>query len=173
MEVIDNVTKQHSDDGPAYQPSVFSPHDVGRSMIARFFDPAVCREWILEKLHPAGARCPGCATAIASYASLRSYRLGARVKCVKCGKFFTALTGTFLSGCHLSFAQVIHMSILIDAGADDAQIARQMSMSPEGVHGWRLRFRHAAALPPISGQGIKESRDGAKGGAVVANEVSS
>jgi len=63
------------------------------------------------------------------------------------------------------------MAILIESGATDANIARLMEMSVEGVRSWRGRFA-AADLSVISGQGIRESRDGEKGGVVVAGEVS-
>jgi len=171
MEVIDNTAIPENAPLPSYRPSVFGPIDVGRSRIAKFLDDGSCREWVLSRLHPDGPRCPGCGESITSYPSLRSFRMGARVRCCRCGKYFTALTGTFLSGCHLSFPQVVLMAILIDAGADDARIARLMEVSTEGVRGWRLRFQHAAK-PSISSQGIRESRDGEKGGVVVAGEVS-
>jgi hypothetical protein len=38
-------------------------------------------------------------------------------------KIFHRPDRTFLSGCHLSFSQVILMAILIDAGAADSQIS--------------------------------------------------
>jgi hypothetical protein len=56
------------------------------------------------------------------------------------------------------------MAILIDAGAADAHIARLMHISSEGVRSWRSRFA------TTSGLGIRESRDGEKGGAVVEDE---
>ncbi|SEM82479.1 hypothetical protein SAMN04489760_1557 [Syntrophus gentianae] len=64
------------------------------------------------------------------------------------------------------------MAILIDAGADDARIARLMEISAEGVRGWRLRFSHAAE-PSHSGQVIEESREAGTGGAVVPGGVAS
>ncbi len=171
MEVIDNTAKPENATMPAYRPSVFGPVDVGQSRLAKFLNPDSCREWVLNRLHPNGPRCPGCGESITSYPSLRSFRLGARVRCCRCGKYFTALTGTFLSGCHLSLPQVILIAILIDAGADDTRIARLMEVSAEGVRGWRLKFNHVAD-PSHSGQGTEESREAATGGAGAAGEVS-
>ncbi len=166
MEVIDNAAKVKNDREPAYRPAVFGPGEVVQSGIAEFLDAASCREWVLSKLHPDGPQCPVCAEPIVNRFALQSYSRGDRVKCRRCGKFFTALTGTFLSGIHFSFAQVILMAILIDSGADDTNIARLMNISSEGVRGWRSRFA------TTSGMGIRESRDGEKGGVVVAEGVS-
>jgi len=167
MELIDNTAKHNNASCRSTGSPAFSPADIGRQGVAIFFDDNFCRGWILKRLHPEGPRCPGCAERIVGYRSLQSFMRGDRVKCCHCGKYFTALTGTFISGCHLSFPQVILMAILLEAGTDDVHIARMMNISYESVRGWRSRFA------VISGQGIKESRGGAaRGGVVVADEVS-
>lgn len=172
MEVIDKSTISHQASEPICRPTVFGPGDVSRGGVAYFLDEELCRSWVLGMLHPNGAQCPGCAVPIASGQSLQSFWNGARVKCCRCGKYFTALTDTFLSGVHLSYAGMIMMAILLDAQADDSQIARILNMSTEGIRGWRLRFANAAQyrrcfpVPPlISGVGDSESRDAATGGA--------
>lgn len=172
MEVIDNTTISPKQTKAGSRPMTFGPGDVGKMFVANFLHEASCRDWIIGQLHPDGPRCPRCSGMIVNKESLRSYRLGCRVRCRWCGKYFTVLTGTFLSGCHLSFSQVILMAILIDAGAADSQISRLMGMSRDGIRRWRLRFKHAAGVsvvsctapPALSGQGIQEPRDGEKKG---------
>jgi transposase-like protein len=172
MEVIDNSTIHGMEPGALYRPEVFGPEDVSRDDVAYFMNEGHCRTWVLTVLHPHGAHCPGCAGLISGGPSLQSFWKGSRVKCCRCGKFFTALTGTFLSGVHLSYAGVIMMAMLIDARADDSQIARLLNMSTEGVRGWRQRFANTglsrgATIPTLlSGVGISESRDAANGARV-------
>jgi len=163
MEQSGNSAINANSPYPGSDTRAFRTGDVCRHYVARFLDVETCRAWIIDRLHPQCPVCPGCSKLIVSGTSLRSFRLGARVRCSNCGKFFTALTGTFLSGGHLSFSGVVLMAILIESGATDANIARLMEMSVEGVRSWRGRFA-AADLSVISGQGIRESRDGDKGG---------
>ena len=64
---------------------------------------------------------------------------GERVKCC-CGKFFTALTGTILSGCQLDFREVILLAVLLFLGVPDKVIAGFLRMSTAGVRLWRQKF---------------------------------
>lgn len=170
MEVVDNSTNQVMGRPGRYLPGVFVPEDVAGQGVVSFLDEELCRVWILGQVHERGVDCPGCGGEIVSKASLQSFWAGARVKCGRCGKYFTALTNTFLSGVHLSYSAMVMMAILIAAGADDATIAGLMHLSAEGVRGWRCRFKLAGMartmLPAVdTGKGIEESRDAATGGA--------
>jgi hypothetical protein len=99
--------------------------------------------------------------------------------CVRCGKYFTALTGTFLAGVHLGYARIILIGILLGAMDDDSVIASIMSMSTEGIRLWRLRFQHAKLFhrytapgrPSVIGRRTQESRGAAKGGAGAGSDV--
>jgi transposase-like protein len=113
--------------------------DVMASPVTMFFDEAACREWILKRSHPDGERCPGCHEKI-SPKQLERFYAAERVKCCSCGKFFTALTGTFLSGCQLSFAEVIALAMFLSPDITDKKIADVLCMSAANVRIWRMKF---------------------------------
>ena len=113
--------------------------DVMAAPVAGFFNEVACREWILKRLHLSAERCPGCGEKIPEKALPRFYE-AERVKCSSCGKFFTALTGTFLSGCQLTFAEVIALAMFLSPDITDRKIAEVLSMSQANVRIWRSRF---------------------------------
>ena len=61
-----------------------------------FLDESVCRAWVLNRLHPGGARCPGCGSRLHSKKSARFWQ-DKPVRC-GCGKSFSARTDTALAG---------------------------------------------------------------------------
>lgn len=180
MEVFNNTTIPEIGATSEYRPGMFGPSDILSVPVAGFFDEEICRVWILGRLHPDGAACPACLSPIVGEASLQSFWSGDRVRCVRCGKYFTALTGTFLAGGHLGYTQVILIGILIGSLADDSAIASIMSMSTEGVRLWRRRFElsqmiHNNTIPggtSFIGRRTQESRGAAKGGAGADVKVS-
>lgn len=107
--------------------------------VSVFFDETACREWVLKRLHQGGPRCPGCGTAVPDKFFPRFYK-AERIKCCCCGKFFTGLTGTFLSGCQLTFSEVIALAILLSPELTDRKIADVLGMSAANVRIWRLKF---------------------------------
>lgn len=134
--IIDDLTKSVSGGRGS---GIVRLADVTASPMIAFFDEAVCREWILKRLHPDGERCPGCGEQIPGKALGRFYA-AERVKCFRCGKFFTALTGTFLSGCQLSFAEVIALAMFLSPEFTDKKIADVLGMSAANVRIWRAKF---------------------------------
>jgi transposase-like protein len=108
---------------------------------AEFLSEHLCRMWILNKIHGAEPpRCPGCGEPVAHHL-LRSFWENRRVRCGKCRKMFTALTGTFLSGCHMDFCSVYLLAVLLALGLPDKNIGRIVKMSSENVRLWRLKFK--------------------------------
>jgi hypothetical protein len=136
MEVIENTATTTETLKAIKVPGRFTPGAVLAMFGADFLVESFCRMWILGKLHPAGADCPGCGKDIL----LRTFWDGGRVKCDGCGKYFTALTGTFLSGCHLSFREIVLLALLLALEVPDKQIAAVIKMSAENVRLWRLKF---------------------------------
>jgi transposase-like protein len=102
-------------------------------------DDAWCQAWVTEKLHQNNARCPRCGKDIPEHL-MHSFRDCKRIRCAHCGKYFTALTDTFLSGCHLEFREIVLLSFLLALDVADKRIATILKISPESVRIWKLKF---------------------------------
>ena len=125
--------------------NIFDINDVLHDFQANFLNEVVCREWVLKRLHPVGAYCPGCGVAIPEK-SLQRFWMSERVKCCQCNKFFTALTGTFLSGCQLDYREVILLAILLSPDMSDKNIAEILNMSAANIRIWRKKFKVTGEL---------------------------
>ena len=108
----------------------------------RFLDPDACRQWVIETLHPNGARCPECKTPV-NDGQLPAFWKGGRLQCAACQKWFTALTQTVVSGCHADFRSFFLIAVLIGLGIDNKTIAEKCGITPETVRMWRKKFNHA------------------------------
>lgn len=108
---------------------------------ADFMDEAKCRDWLLKKLHPAGAVCPGCAGIIEDPRRLAHFWSGERLNCEHCNKFFTALSNSLFSGSHLSFSRLFLLAALSGAGIKDKIIAAKLNIAPESCRLWRKKFK--------------------------------
>ena len=116
------------------------PENVLMEFRAELLDEVWCRMFILKRLHGEDPRCPECSGTIQEK-SLQRFWLGERVRCEVCGKFFTALTGTFLSGSHLSFQEIILLMFLLQIHVPDKQVAEVIEVSVEAVRIWRHKFQ--------------------------------
>lgn len=132
MEVTENTAINN-------MAGVFVPSDVLRVFNAEFLDEGKCRVWIMWLLHRDETVCPGCRSPIADQL-LQSFWRCKRIHCDSCGKYFTALTGTFLSGCHFSFREVVLLVWLLALGVQDKQIAATLRISVESIRLWKLKF---------------------------------
>jgi hypothetical protein len=84
-------------------------------------------------------RCPECA-AIVPENLLRSFWDNKRIKCDQCGKYFTAITDTFFSGCHFDFKEIVLFFLLLALDVHDKIIADIMKTSMENIRLWRLKL---------------------------------
>ena len=126
----------------------FDLHEVALSFNADFLDEESCRRWILDNIyHEKDFSCPQCSAPLTVKGLLR-FRTAERVRCHACGKFFTALTGTFLQGCHLTFRQIILLAVFLYFGIRHTVIAGKVGISEETVRLWQKKF-----------QAIKKIRD--------------
>ena len=139
MQSIENTASLQESNACRNTSGIFSRGDVTSSAVSAFFNESACRQWIIKRLHPDGACCPDCGKGL-SEKSLNRFWSAERVKCCGCGKFFTALTGTFLSGCQLTFSEVIVLAILLSPDFNDKKIAEILDMSPANVRIWRNKF---------------------------------
>lgn len=119
----------------------FLPIDVVRDLDASWLDETTCRMWVLLRLHHGGACCPGCGCPITSDQRL-AFSQFKRIVCGSCGKYFTALSGTFLSGIQGDLRQPIMMAYLIGLGLPDSAIADQLGVARSSV--WRFRKKFEA-----------------------------
>lgn len=127
----------------------FTPEDAGRIFNADFLDATTCRRWILQMVHgEKHPRCPECRAALEGMA-LQSFWEGKRIRCRQCEKFFTALTGTFLSGCHMDCREIILFAVLLYFGVGAHEIARILHISQETVRLWRIKFQALARIKAL------------------------
>jgi transposase-like protein len=128
---------------------LFTPEEVVQEFSAYFLDSERCTAWILRRLHPDGARCPGCGSPLTDRC-LKTFEEGRRTKCGKCGKFFTARTDTFLSGTHMEDRKIILLALLLGLNQPVNSIAKMLGEDPETVRMWRKRFAMVERIRAIS-----------------------
>ena len=119
-------------------------HGFNAGDLASFLDEAACREHILQAVHGTDARCPGCDVRIQDTSTLKNFWGGKRCVCKRCGRWFTALSGTFLQGMQLDFRTVLLIAVLADCphpGLNVSYIARLAGVSPKTVRIWLQRLR--------------------------------
>lgn len=114
----------------------FTTADVADIFGPNFLDGSVCRQWILKRLHPAGAFCPGCRSALSGVAAARFWQ-GRPASCRVCGREFTARTGTILAGKNLSYRDIVLLAWLMAAGKTNSEIAGVIGCNRETVRLWR------------------------------------
>ena len=122
------------------KPATFTAADAHAAFGPEFLDDGFCRDWVLRRLHPAGVFCPGCGAAIVGDNRLQRFWSGLRLTCPACGKFFTALTGTFLARSQQSFRELVLLAFLLEAGFSNTETARLVRNHPNTVRMWRLKF---------------------------------
>jgi len=136
MEITTNITNNIS----LPKPEIFHLYNVAEAFNADFLDEDICREWILKAIHGrSGPRCPNCHGPILGIAVQRFWG-GKRICCRDCGKFFTALTDTFLRGCHLTFGQIILLAMFLFLKIKRETIAEKVGISSETVRLWGKKF---------------------------------
>ena len=119
----------------------FTPADVVAVFDATWLDEAMCNSWVMLMLHHAGVGCPGCGAGLTE-AQRGSFFDQRRVRCAGCGKYFSATSGTFLSGVQIDFRQLVLMFYLIGIGVDDATVAAAVNLDKTTV--WRYRKQAGA-----------------------------
>lgn len=105
-----------------------------------FLDKQVCRAFVFRCLHPDGARCPGCGAGLIDEKAFRFWQ-GKTIKCRKCGKTFTARTGTALAGKGLRGEELVLMFWLLARGETDIRIAAVVGCNRETVRLWRRELK--------------------------------
>lgn len=147
MDVLENTATINKRPSPGF----CLPADVARTFSADFLDEDACRHWILEKIYNGmDISCPKCSMPLTEK-GLRRFLMAERIRCHACGKFFTALTDTFLQGCHLTFRDIILLATFLHFDIHHREIARILRISPETVRLWEIKF---SALERINGMRV-------------------
>ena len=121
----------------------FTAADVAKIFGPNFLDAEVCRQWILKRLHPAGAFCPCCGSSLAGRQATRFWQ-DRPVCCTECGKTFTARTGTILAGKNLTYQEIILMAYLMARGDSNTEIAEIIGCNRETIRLWRRQIGDVA-----------------------------
>lgn len=116
----------------------FTTGEAAADFTAAYLNEDRVRQWVIETLHDGATRCPSCGLALDDDTS---FRAGKRCHCGRCGRWFTATTGTFLEGTHLDFRQVYLLAVLIELKLPARQIAYFVGVSADTVRIWIKRFR--------------------------------
>ncbi len=119
---------------------LFTTSAVLQAVTPSFLSTQTCRSWVIGQLHRSGARCPSCNHPV-SRRVLPRFLGNGRVKCSRCNKFFTALTGTFLAGTHMDFREIVFLAFSIEIGLPARVIAERMGVDADTVRLWRDKFR--------------------------------
>ena len=109
------------------------------AFVADFLDRLYCRRWIIDRLHPSGPCCPRGHALTGGL--IERFREGKRVKCPTCGRFFTAFSGTVLSGTIMEAHQFVALLLLHRLNVPNSDIARIIGLSQEAVRLWRRKLR--------------------------------
>jgi transposase-like protein len=128
----------------SFDKETFTPMHAGRARLAEFLDEEACRRWVLERLHPHGARCPRCDTLITDITTLKNFWSEGRCNCKRCDRWFTALSGTFLEGANLSIEQIFALAVLtgfMNEGVTVKRMAAAVGVSENTIRTWIRRFK--------------------------------
>jgi transposase-like protein len=116
------------------------PQDVLKVFSAIFLDEGHCRQWIIDRLHPDGLRCPKCGHELTKKQS-DFFVLGKRVMCQSCGKCFNVRTDTLLSCSHMTYSQIFLLAFLLGTNQPCDYIAKSIGCDEETVRLWKHKFK--------------------------------
>jgi transposase-like protein len=109
-----------------------TPKEALASLRPDMIDAAQARAWVLLRVSPAGATCPGCGE-LAAGDQARAWREDRRVRCKACGRFFTNRSATLFDGCALGWRDLYLVLVLIAAGCTADEIAPRVGVHPRTI----------------------------------------
>jgi len=119
---------------------LFTPEAAARFFGMDLIKYEECCLWLASELHPAGAFCPECSEMIIDDRQKKFFRFE-QIRCPKCGKKFTAATGTLLSGAKLEPREIYLLSVLSHLGVAPARIAAVLRCHVDTVTNWQAHFK--------------------------------
>ncbi|RJP90920.1 MAG: hypothetical protein C4518_08465 [Desulfobacteraceae bacterium] len=118
----------------------FSPENLLSEFSPEFLNPVFCREWIIKKIHPEGARCPHCYMEISDIRELERFWRGDQVKCPGCARKFTARSKTILAGIGADDRKLILFMLFFALKMPISQIEKYAKMDKRTLFLYRHRF---------------------------------
>ena len=105
--------------------------------------------WMVTRLHPSGIWCPACSADLGDSSSRweRWYQFE-QVRCIECGKKFSASTGTMLEGSKLEPREIYLLAFYLWLKLPTRQIAELLGVDPGTVRNWDMKFK---ALAEVAG----------------------
>ncbi|MCK4739357.1 MAG: hypothetical protein KAT46_05355 [Deltaproteobacteria bacterium] len=139
MEKTDNYN--NSNNGLTF--SFADSHGEETRLFSELLNEKDCRDLVLRDLHQGVARCPACEIEVTDTTTLANFWRANRCICKNCKSSFTATTGTFLQGSHLTFAQIVVLRFLYELknnSINASLIAELLGFSPDTARKWMSTF---------------------------------
>ena len=117
--------------------------EAGARFNSGMLDWAQTAHWMIDQLHADGKRCPHCGIGIVDETRMQRWYQGERIKCssTDCGRFYTSLTNTELSGSTLDPRELYLLKCLIEWKVAPATIVTIIPINKETVARWEKRFQ--------------------------------
>ncbi len=129
---------------PAREQPAISPAEVLAAFGPAWLDADRCRDWLLRRLHPRGPACPACGCPPVSKAKLAAFYAGRRLRCARCGRFYSATSGTLLEGAKVSPAQVVLLALCQALEIPLPTTAALCGVNANTIRFWRNRLGASA-----------------------------
>lgn len=119
----------------------FTPAEVAESFHYEQLKFAEVSRWLVTRLHPSGIWCPTCSADLGhSERRWQNWYALEQIRCNKCGKKFSAATGTILEGSKLEPREVYLLAFLLWLKIPTPRIADILKVDPATVRNWQLKF---------------------------------
>lgn len=102
-----------------------------------------CRQFLIRRVHPTGAKCPVCRTSIDGRQA-ETFNARGRVHCNSCGRWFGYRTETIFSGTTLNDRQIFLLLLLLANNCPTAKIAASCKVSEETVLSWKHKLERGS-----------------------------
>lgn len=119
---------------------VFAPAEAAAVFGIDMIKFADCARWLVTRLHPDGAKCPGCSAGITGHNRLARWYNLEQIRCPECGKKFTAKTGNILNDTKLEAREIYLLAVLIYLEVAPARIATILQIHTDTVRNWQMKF---------------------------------
>ena len=115
---------------------------IGMGFDAEKLDLYECRRLIIQALYNDVRSCPQCHTSFSeNIRMLKRFENFKRVRCLKCGKWFTAVTDTPLSHTSLDVREIVLLIFLVRIQCPLPKIATILGRDHETIRLWQKKYK--------------------------------